>query len=247
MHHGRSSELSEREVHVWTLRTAASSDVIATCEQVLAPDETRRAARFRFGHLRESFIWTRGALRHLIGRYIGRSPASIQFQYSSNGKPALTPDSGLRFNVTHSGDLAAIALTIGCDIGVDLEQLRPLPELEQIAARFFCPEEVAEIHSLPRDDKERAFFTCWTRKEAYIKAVGGGLSVPLDSFRVTVKPDTPAGVTFPDQEATASKSWTLHNLQLAPDYAGAIAYGDRERPLSIFPIIDPEELLIRRP
>jgi 4'-phosphopantetheinyl transferase len=243
MQPGRSFDLSMRQVHVWTLRTNASSKVIARCEEVLAPDERSRAAQFRVSRPRESFILTRAALRYLLGHYLGQHPASICLQYGTNGKPDLSQKSELRFNVTHSGEMAAIALTQGCDVGIDLEQLRPLPDMEEIAARSFCNEEAAEINSLPAGERERAFFVCWTRKEAYVKAIGAGLSRSLNSFRVTVKPDAPANLMFLDDEMNASESWTLHDLGLGADYAGAVAYGDQLRPLSIFPAIDSERFL----
>jgi 4'-phosphopantetheinyl transferase len=238
-----SFELSGRQVHIWTIHTSASSDAVARCEQVLAPDETSRAAQFRLSRARESYIVSRGALRHLLGKYLGQYPARIQLEYGSNGKPALAADSGLQFNVTHSGDIAAVALTAGCDIGVDLEQVRPLPDLEQIAERFLCSDEAAEINSLAAGEREKAFFTYWTRKEAYVKATGIGLSTPLQSFRVIVNPEAPANLVVLEHEATPSKSWTLHDLCLAPDYAGAVAYGDEQRPVSIFPIIDFAQLI----
>jgi 4'-phosphopantetheinyl transferase len=110
--------------------------------------------------------------------------------------------------------------------------------MQQIAAHFFCSEEATEIMSLPPSERERAFFCCWTRKEAYIKAIGDGLSVPLDSFRVTVLPNTPAHFVHLGHGAADTDAWTLHDLCLAPDYAAALAYCDRQRSLSIFPIVD---------
>jgi 4'-phosphopantetheinyl transferase len=109
--------------------------------------------------------------------------------------------------------------------------------MQQIAG-FFCLEEATEIMSLPPSERERAFFRCWTRKEAYIKAIGDGLSAPLDGFRVTVLPNAPAHFVHLGRGTTDTGAWTLHDLCLAPDYAAALAYRDRQRPLSIFPIVD---------
>src|SRR5262249_20133919 len=150
---------------------------------ILAPDEKERAARFHFEHLRSAFIAARGVLRCLLGGYLNRHPGRVQFRYGARGKPALEPDAGIEFNLAHSGGLAVLAFASGCPIGVDLEQIRPIPELREIAARFFCAEEAAEIASLPSGERQRSFFRCWTRKEAYIKATGDGLSAPLDQFR----------------------------------------------------------------
>lgn len=207
-------------------------------ERFLVTSEIYRAQQFSFSHLRESFIIARGALRFLLGRYLNLHPNSIQFVYGSKGKPYLDSLAPLHFNMTHSGDLAAVAITSHRQIGIDLEKINPLPELQQIASHFFCPEETAEIMSLPQSERERAFFCCWTRKEAYIKALGEGLHTPLDSFRVTVQPSTPARLVHIEQDASAADEWTLHDLCLASDYTAALAYRDRKRSLSLFPIID---------
>src|SRR5581483_3578226 len=187
-----SFKLAERTVHVWPVRTVASIAVVARLELALAPDERDRAARFRFDRLRHSFVLARGALRILLGRYLNVSPASIQFTYNSKGKPALAAPTCLNFNASHSGDLTVFAFTAGCEIGVDVEQIRPLPGMQNIANRFFNSKEATELMSLHANQRKRAFFLCWTRKEAYIKAIGEGLSAPLNGFRVTIQPRQPA-------------------------------------------------------
>jgi 4'-phosphopantetheinyl transferase len=215
-------------------------------ERVLVTNEIYRAQQFSFSHLRESFIIARGALRFLLGRYVNLHPNSIRFIYGSKGKPYLDSLTPIHFNMTHSGDLAAVAITSHCQIGIDLERIRPLPEIQQIASHFFCSEETTEIMSLPQSERERAFFCCWTRKEAYIKALGEGLYTPLDSFRVTVKPRTPVCLVHIEQDLLAADEWTLHDLCLASDYTAALAYRDRQRSLSLFPIVDLAELLDAR-
>ena len=140
--------------------------------------------------------------------------------------------------MTHSGNLAAVAITSRCPIGIDLEGIRSLPEIQQIASHFFCSEETAEIMSLSPSERERAFFCCWTRKEAYIKSIGEGIYTPLDSFRVTVQPNTPARIVHIEDDTSEADEWTLHDLCLATDYAAALAYRDRQSSLSIFPIVD---------
>jgi 4'-phosphopantetheinyl transferase len=238
---GCSFELSERDIHVWTLRIGASGAVAAKFEPALAVDEKDRAARLHFDHLRQSFVITRGVLRGLLGCYLRLHPARIRFKYGSKGKPTLASGGNIEFNATHSGGRAMFAFTMGCQIGVDLELMRPLAETQQIADRFFCPEEAAEIRSLPPSEREHAFFRCWTRKEAYIKAIGDGLSAPLDDFRVTLHPNEPARFVYIATDA--ARTWTLHDLSAAPDYAAALAYRDRERSLSAFPIVDPAEFI----
>jgi len=240
---GCSLELVGRLVHVWPIRTVASNDIIRWLERVLAPDEKGRAARFRFDHLRHSFILARGALRILLGRYLNTPPASIQFKYGSKGKPTLAAPPLIEFNVSHSGGLAVFAFTARCEIGVDVEQIRPLPDMRNIADRFFCPEEAAELTSLTANEHEHAFFLCWTRKEAYVKAIGDGLSAPLNDVRVTVQPGQPARFVHIAHDANDAKNWTLSDLDLAPNYAAALAYRDAERPVVVSPPIDPVELL----
>jgi 4'-phosphopantetheinyl transferase len=225
---------------VWSVRTAAPTSVIGHFEQVLSPDERDRAARFRFPHLRDSFILARGCLRLLLGRYLNVSPAGIQFRYGAKGKPSID---GVDFNMSHSGGLAVFAFTRGCELGVDVEKMRPLDDMQNIANRFFCREEAMELMSLPPEQREHAFFLCWTRKEAYIKAVGDGLSVPLDSFRVTLKPLESAQFLHIAQDPQVAKGWTLHNFQLNSGYAAALAYYGTERPITQLPVINPAQLL----
>jgi 4'-phosphopantetheinyl transferase len=235
-------KLYGRVIEIWILPTENSDVACAKFERLLAPDEKARAERFRFDLLRKSFITTRGALRCLLGRYLSLPPADLEFRYGSKGKPTLAPAMEIDFNATHSGDLAAFAFTIGCQIGIDLEQVHPLAEMQDIASRFFCPEEAADLASLPPDERETAFFRCWTRKEAYIKAIGDGLSAPLDTFRVTLHSNEPARFLHLAHDTNAAKAWTLHDLSLASGYAAALAYHDVERPLSLFKVADPEEL-----
>lgn len=238
-----SFQLSERAVHVWTLNIEASPEIAKKFDPVLSADEKDRAARFRFDGLRYSFVTAHGTLRHLLGSYLDLDPADIRFCYGLKGKPALASDRGIEFNITHSGSMAAFAFTRGCQIGVDIEQIRPLTGAQDIAHRFFCAEEAAEIMSLPPNEREHAFFLCWTRKEAYIKAIGDGLSAPLHEFRVTLLPDQPARLIHLADDQGAAQAWTLHDLRVAPNYAAALAYRDRERALSIIPIVDPIQLI----
>ena len=181
-------ELSRESIHVWTVPSAAPDDAVAALGRVLNTEETERVARFQFAHLRDSFVIAHGILRFLLGRYLKIDPAKIQFSFNSKGKPAATEGNGLKFNMSHSGGLTVIALAMECEIGVDVEKIRPLSDMLRIAERYFCQEEAAELRSLPSDERENGFFCCWTRKEAYIKAIGAGLSAPLNGFRVAVDP-----------------------------------------------------------
>lgn len=231
-----SFRLLNKQVHVWFMRTHCAAEDIARFRSVLSPSELERAARFRFATLHDSSIVTRGALRVLLGRYLNIPPDSTQFQYGGNEKPALWPEKSIRFNISHSTDLAVFAFTLDCEIGVDVELIRPIADMTSIAERFFCREESAELLSLPDHKRQRAFFLCWTRKEAYIKALGNGLSEPLDTFRVTVDPDIPAAFIHVAHDPSLARRWTLQDLPVAPDYAAAVAYRGPARPLRLSPI-----------
>jgi 4'-phosphopantetheinyl transferase len=231
MRHPGRAELGDRQVHLRIVRLEASEDNFARCLAWLSPEETARADRFRFPRHRRAFVLGRAALRALVASYLDMDAADVSFVYGPQGKPALENSDAcsLRFNASNSGDLAAYAFTRGCDIGVDVEQHRALADLENIARRFFSPEETAELLDLAPGEKTAAFFRCWTRKEAYIKALGGGLSIPLDSFRVTLRPGDAARLVSSGGGADEARSWTLHEFDAGPDYAGAIAYPDAPR------------------
>jgi 4'-phosphopantetheinyl transferase len=223
--------------------TQASEATASRFATLLTPDEKLRADRFRLAHLRTSFVIARGALRTILALHLGTAPALLRFAYGPHGKPELAPHSSLCFNASHSGHLAVFAVTLGCDLGIDLEQLRPVKNMQQVANRFFCSEEAAEFISLPDSERQRAFFLCWTRKEAYIKATGEGLSAALDSFRVTLLPSQPAAILHIGGSIEAARHWTLHPLEPAPGYLATLAYCDRARPLTLHAIADPVALL----
>lgn len=184
----------------------------------------------------------------LLASYLGMDAASVQFVYGPQGKPALSPapknaPSSLQFNASHSGDLAAYAFTNGCKIGVDVERYRALPDLENIARRFFSPEETAELLALSPAETASGFFNCWTRKEAFIKAMGGGLSIPLDSFRVTLGPGAAARMVSLGGNDDAARRWTLYDFSPGPEYAGAIAYPGQPRSIQTSPLVSVDGLL----
>ena len=179
----------------------------------------------------------------LLGHYLNSPPGDIQFSYGAKGKPSLAVSARVQFNMSHSGDLAMFAFTLDCEIGVDVEAIRPMPDMEVVAERFFCAEETAELMSLPAGQRDDAFFLCWTRKEAYIKATGEGLSTPLDAFRVTLRPGEPARFVHFALDPVAAQAWSLHDLKPALQYAAALAYRDAPRPLETFRVINPKQLL----
>ena len=213
--------LDPDEVHVW----AADLDHLpeASLRGALSADERDRAGRFHFERDRRRFVVARGLLRLLLGRYLDVDPAALAFGYGPRGKPFLDGFEEPRFNLSHSGGLALLAFASGRDVGVDIEQERPLPGSEDIALHYFSAWEAAELRRLRADEREAAFFRCWTRKEAFIKATGDGLSQPLDAFDVTLAPGEPARLLRVLGEHEAARRFWLEDLRPAPDFAGALA------------------------
>ena len=236
-------QLTDRMIHVWVIPIQVSEEIVAECRALLSPDEQARAARFQFEHLRQGFVLTRCALRMLLGGYLNTAPANIQLLYGTKGKPRLAAEEHVCFNISHSGALALFAFTLKCELGVDVERIRPVADMEGIASRFFCAEEASELMSIPADEREQAFFQCWTRKEAYLKAQGKGLTTPLDSFRVTLGPSEPARVIHIGQDRGAANEWILFDLDLGIQYKAAVAYRDRVRPVRVLQLVSPAQLL----
>ena len=191
--------------------------------QYLHADEQERAARFHFERDREAYETARGTLRLVLAGYCQIEPTAVPIAYAERGKPYLAaPYSQLKFNLSHAGDWALLAVSDGRELGVDVEKIRPLPELEQIAERFFAPIEREALLALPAEQRLTAFFTCWTRKEAYIKALGDGLRQPLDEFAVTVRPDEPARLLYVLGEETAVNHWEMREIAMPPGYVAAL-------------------------
>lgn len=211
----------ESEVHVWRVPLDCVPDELARLSELLAADERERAARFHFARDRDRFIVGRARLRQLLGRYLGKDPAAIEFRYGQAGKPELAGHCP-PFNVSHSDGLALIAIGGPGRVGVDIERIRPRGEADSFGS-FFAPAEVAALLALPRELRERAFFACWTRKEAYIKGRGDGLGFGLDRFEVSVSPDAPASLLRVLDHPDEAARWELRSLDAAPDYAGALA------------------------
>ena len=236
--------LSENRIVVWCVRLQTSDPVLSRLRQCLNGDEISRADRYLLEDHRRSFAISRGVLRILIGRYLQRPPESLEFTYGPAGKPSIAGPHRIQLNASHSGNLALFAFALDCPIGVDIEQIRPLPDMHTMAHRFFAPEEAADLASLPSDQQQRAFFNCWTRKEAYIKATGTGLSTPLAGFAVTVRPAEAARLLHIAGDTTAAASWSLHDLAAPPGYAGALACPDSQRQVVMFPTINPSQLFL---
>jgi len=217
--------LPEGLVHVWRLSLDVPPATLESLWQILSADEQARANRYRFARDRQWFIARRGRLRHLLARYLGLAPVGLQFSYSPYGKPALQLESAgqLCFNLSHSQGLALFAFARQVNIGVDLEHLRADFNHMELAEHFFSAKERAELSTVPLAMRSRAFFLCWTRKEAFIKAHGEGLSLPLDRFDVSLRPGEPARLVATRAGLEAPDQWSLFNLEPEPDYLAALA------------------------
>ncbi|HAM73427.1 MAG TPA: phosphopantetheinyl transferase [Verrucomicrobiales bacterium] len=220
---GTPPPLGREEVHVWLTPLDPDRDRLARCEAVLSPEEVARAGRFRFERHRHAFILSRGTLRLLLSDYTGHPAREIAFSLNPFGKPSLaTPRHPLRFNLSHSHGLALHALTLTGELGVDIEQVRPDVMGEKIADRYFAPPEIESLHSLPPELQAEGFFSCWSRKEAYIKARGDGLSRSLDTFAVSLKPTEPAELLWSGNDPSARETWRLWNLPAPAGYKAAL-------------------------
>jgi 4'-phosphopantetheinyl transferase len=218
--------LGPDEVHVWSVDLDRLPE--AVLGEPLSADERERGRRFRFERDRRRFVTARGLLRRLLGRYLGLEPSRLRFGYGPRGKPFLAGEDELRFNVSHSGGLALLAFAWDRELGVDVEEERPVEEAEAIARRYFSSWEERELRLLTEVERQAAFFRCWTRKEAFIKATGDGLSRSLDAFDVTLAPGEPARLLRVEGEPEAAFRFWLEDVSPAPGFAGALAVEGRE-------------------
>ena len=216
-------ELGPSEIHVWRFALDASEERKESLWQTLTEEEQNRARRFYFERHRRRFVVARGTLRAVLGRYHQQAPERIQFRYGIHGKPVLEGGADLHFNLSHSGDAGLLGLTRGQELGIDLEQVRPRDHLEDLARRFFAPPEVAVLEAVGPRDRELAFFQCWTRKEAFLKAGGQGLARPLDSFCVSLHPEEPARLLTVEGDAQEAARWSLRTLTPWPGFVGCVA------------------------
>lgn len=223
--------LPETELHIWQASLAVTSSALQQFASTLSADEQKRADRFRFPRDAHRFVASRGILRTLLGRYLTAPPEQLQFCYSDRGKPALATDPAnrLMFNISHSDDLMLCAIARHGSVGIDLEYLRPVNNLEELTQRFFSPQEHAAIHALPEALRLRSFFQHWTCKEALLKATGEGL-MSLSGIELCIDSDIARLVSW-HNAAQPVDSWFLQLFTPMPDYIAAIAVESRDRSL----------------
>jgi len=217
-------QLAEKTIHVYRFTLDLPEGDIQVMTRLLSPDEISRANRFVYPLYKSQFIAGRAQLRMLLSRYVKQNPEDIIFSYNEYGKPFLKVLSGtVQFNIAHSHVLGLAAITENKRIGVDLERVRTDIDYTQIAQQFFSPGEVNRLLALPIDIQLEAFYACWTRKEAFIKARGKGLSIPLDQFEVSFAPHLPPQLVHTATDEIGINDWSLYELRPGSGYVAALA------------------------
>lgn len=219
--------LATDEAHVWAVRLRVTPEVWSEMWAALVPDERQRAEAFHFDDPRRRFVVARGALRRLLGEYLNLPPGTIELTFDDHGKPRLAVShsgTDLHFNLSHSGDLALVVVTACCEVGIDVEQVRNVGHMEQIARRFFHPAEVDQVLTTSLATRNEAFFRCWTAKEAVLKGIGTGILGSLSSFEVPVSEHPAAWIETPTAPLeTPSRCW-LQQLSPCAGYKAAVAF-----------------------
>ena len=224
------------EVDVWLISCEPSQGIDFSAE-LLSPQERERAQRFHREIDRSRFRVTHTAMRTILAQYLNVGPQELIFSPDVGMKPELASqfkDTGIQFNLSHSSELALLAVCKGARVGVDVERINLEIPIVEIAERFFSAAEISVLKALPCDEKHEAFFSCWTRKEAYIKALGGGLSVPLDSFEVAFGSQRAAALVTVRDDPTEISRWTIYDLQVPKGYKAALVVEGRAHQLSQF-------------
>jgi 4'-phosphopantetheinyl transferase len=217
--------LPEDEVQLWRADLEAIGVDESRWQQVLSSDELTRASRFHFSRDRQRFVAGRALLRTILAGYLRTDANGLTFSYSKKEKPSLASDhaeSGVTFNVSHSGGIALLAFTRGREIGVDVEQVRQDSDLQAIARRFFSMHEQNQLAALPAEKRIDAFFRCWTRKEAYIKATGDGLSLPLNQFDVSLEVGEANALVATRPDSSEAGHWLLREVPAGSGYMAAV-------------------------
>ena len=218
--------LSDSEIHVWKASLDVPHRQLEAFARTLGSDEQERIARLRFEPDRFRATASRGLLRHVLAGYAGTPPAELRFAYGPAGKPELLGAAGRRplsFNTAHSGDLLLVAVGRAPSMGIDVERIRPVPRWEHVGRRVFSGEEMRRIEALPGEARDEAFITCWTRKEACVKAIGGGVWSAFGRFEVSLEAGETAQVRSVDGNAATAADWSLYHLEPASGFVGALA------------------------
>jgi 4'-phosphopantetheinyl transferase len=228
--------LSADEVHVW--HANLDDHAADHLRPLLAGDEIARADRFHFSKDRSRYVVARAVLRKLLAAYLGVGSTELRFAYAEKGKPSLEASQRgtINFNLAHSQARAIYAFSYGRELGIDLEFIREDIEGEKIAERFFSPREINELRKVPAELRKQAFFNCWTRKEAYIKARGEGLSMPLDEFDVSLAPGEAAALLRNHKDPNEVTRWSMQSIPMPTGYVAALVVEGRDWRLKSFEV-----------
>ncbi len=213
------------EIHLWLMQLNLPPAHTVELRGCLTDDELRRADRLLLPRIREHFLAARGQLRQILAGYLCCAPSEISFSYGPHGKPELLTqnETQLRFNLSHSGEYGLLAINDSNPIGVDIERIHSGRPLLKLSERFFSLRERTALRKLPEKDREWAFYACWTRKEAYLKAIGTGLVTPLDSFDITMTPGEPPALLAHRNDPSAPGRWKIAEVPVPAGYRGAVA------------------------
>lgn len=215
-------ELTPGEVHVWRIRLDIADDSWRALASLLTNDERIKAERFHFEKHRRRHIVGRAALRTLLGQYLDRSPQLIEFSYNSHGKPRLArSDSGIRFNLSHTEEIMLVAFALDSEVGIDIESLMRDVDCMDVGQRWFSGLEGQALRALPEDARRDAFFRIWSRKEAYIKARGDGISHPLHRFSVSMDKHEPRLIEHQDDTSEKSR-WRFIDIDVGEKYQATV-------------------------
>ena len=216
-------QLQPGELHIWKVELDCDNVQWQPLMALLSNDEQIKADRYRFENLRRRYVIGRATLRNLLGVYLNRAPEALHFAYNDHGKPSLAnDDNGLNFNVSHSGEIMLAAFVLNSEIGIDVETVQQDIDYMAIGQRWFSELEHNTLLALPEHERVVAFFRAWSRKEAYVKALGAGLSYPLSRFSVTMDATSPAFLEHPDS-LQETKSWQIHDIEISSAYSAAVA------------------------
>jgi 4'-phosphopantetheinyl transferase len=219
--------LPSDEVHVWRLSLDHPAPVLRQLEGVLSGHERARADRFVFARDRRRYVAAHGQLRHVLAGYLHQRPEAVELTGEAGAKPRVAADPAVRFSLSHSGDLSLVAVASGREVGVDVEELRPVDDPDDLVVKCFSELEREEWATVPEGLRQPVFLETWTRKEALLKALGEGLSRRLSCFAVTVAPGRPARILRFEEEASVAGRFELHPLRPGPGYVGTLAVEGR--------------------
>ncbi len=220
---------------VWMARLSQAQDSIASLEPCLDALDRERGARFRFPEDRARFVLGRALVRKCLGAYLQQAPETIELSYTERDRPVLAHDEGIQFSLTHTHDLVAVAVTANAQIGIDLERVKATPDLPALAERILSAQDLQAFQALPPQEALAAFFRVWTRKEAYLKATGEGITEALQLISVSMGPEEISSITD-DREKSTAANWRLLSLPVPADYMGCVACDDAKKRLHFCPV-----------